>query len=155
MVKFLVTLAALAAAAFTDAPRGIEDPRAFVAGVYEAYRANPDAPPADPVHAYSDRLRGLFEAYEAWARGHEDLVGALNFDWWVNAQDWEIGPVSLVQFDAGPDRRVIQASWTNAGRADSTRFFFVRQNGRWYLDEAVNGRRGEGWTLSELLRQRD
>ena len=24
------------------------------------------------------------------ARQHDDLVGALDFDWWINAQDWAI-----------------------------------------------------------------
>ncbi len=157
MGKLLLIVAALAMAAFADAPRGVEDPRAFVGEVYESYRAHPDAPPRDLSHAYSDRLRALFDAYDAWQRQHDDLVGALDFDWWINAQDWSISRLSFVQYDFGPDRRVIEAHWTNIDRADSTRFFFVREGGRWRLDDAINGRGrgGDGWTLSDLLRQRE
>ena len=157
MGKLFLMIAAMALGAFAGPQRGVEDPRAFVAQTYEGYRANPESPHPDPAYAYSDRLRGLFEAYEAWARSHDDLVGALDFDWWVNAQDWDIRQVSIIEHDFGPDRRVIEAHWTNIDRRDSTRFFFVRENGRWFLDDAVNGsgRGGDGWTLSELLRQRE
>ena len=58
------------------AARGVEDPLAFVRGVYEAYRRGPDAAPAYPAFAYSNRLRLLFDAYEAWAAQHNDLVGS-------------------------------------------------------------------------------
>jgi hypothetical protein len=157
MGKLFLILAALILAAFAAPQRGVEDPRAFVAQVFEAYRAHPDSPPADSSYVYSDRLRALFDSYDAWQRGHDDLVGALDFDWWVNAQDWSLSRVSFVQYDFGPDRRVIEAHWTNIDRADSTRFVFVREGGRWYLDDAVNGRGrgGDGWTLSALLRERE
>jgi len=156
MGRFIIALAALALAAFIDAPRGVDDPRAFVAETYAAYEREANAPPAEPAHAYSDRLRGLFETYEAWARSHDDLVGSLDFDWWVNAQDWTISRVSIVEFSFGPDRKVIEAHWTNYGRRDSSRFFFVREDGRWVLDDVVNGsgRGDDGWTLSALLRER-
>ncbi|HWT11969.1 MAG TPA: hypothetical protein VN231_04385 [Allosphingosinicella sp.] len=136
--------------------RGVEDPRAFVQSTYDAYRrGGTDTPPEWPVHAYSDRLKALFDAYDAWARQHDDLVGSLDFDWWVNAQDWELRGVELSQEEEGPDRRTIVARFDNAGRTDINRFRFVREGGRWYLDDVVNGHRDEeGWVLSELLRER-
>ena len=155
MGRFIIALAAFALAAFTDAAGGVEDPRAFVAATYAAYEREANAPPAEPTHVYSERLRDLFEAYETWARSHDDLVGSLDFDWWANAQDWTISNVSIVEHSFGADRRVIEAHWTNYDRRDSSRFFFVRQDGRWFLDDVVNGGGGDdGWTLSALLRER-
>ncbi len=137
------------------AARGVEDPLAFVRGVYEAYRRGPDAAPAYPAFAYSNRLRLLFDAYEAWAAQHDDLVGSLAFDWWINAQDWELGPVEVAEEEAGQDRRTVVARFTNGGRADISRFIFIRQHRRWFLDDVVNGDgHANGWVLSELLRER-
>jgi hypothetical protein len=123
------------AAAFAQ----VDDPRAFVAATYAAYERAANDPPAEPVHAYSPRLRALFAAYERWARAHDDLVGSLDFDWWVNAQDWEISAVAVAAGPGGRDRRSVIARWTNYGRRDSNRFLFVRIGRRWYLDDVVNG----------------
>ena len=151
-----MTLEASAAAPAAQAGRrGVEDPRAFVQSTYDLYRAGPEAPIEWPSHAYSDRLRGLFDAYDAWARQHDDLVGSLDFDWWVNAQDWELRSAELSEEQDGPDRRTVVARFDNAGRVDTSRFLFVRQGGRWYLDDVSNGDAAQdGWVLSQLLRER-
>ena len=49
-------------------------------------------PRPEPRHAYSARLaRACSTAYDALGSGRmTDLVGSLDFDWWMNAQDWEI-----------------------------------------------------------------
>jgi hypothetical protein len=156
MGKFFLILAALATMAFAPARRGVDDPRAFVSSVYADYARAANAPPAEPRFAYSPRLVALFAAYERWARSHDDLVGSLDFDWWVNAQDWEIHAVAVTPAPDGGGRRAIVARWTNYGRTDTSRFLFVRVGRRWYLDDVVNGsgRGDDGWTLSALLRER-
>jgi hypothetical protein len=151
-VAILAALLALPAAANAQ----VDDPRAFVAATYARYARAANDPPAEPAFAYSPRLRALFAAYERWARAHDDLVGSLDFDWWVNAQDWDISGVAVREAPAGRGRRAVVARWTNYGRRDASRFLFVRLGRRWYLDDVVNGSgSGEGgWTLSALLRQR-
>lgn len=142
------------AAAAAEKVRGVEDPRAFVAERYRAYQGG--QAPEDPDFAYSDRLQALFEAYDAWTRQHDDLIGALSFDWWINAQDWILADVEVSEVAEGSDRRIVSARFTNDGRPDEIRFRFVRQSERWFLDEAVEGTgSGDGgWTLSDLLRMR-
>src|SRR3954454_17534890 len=81
--------------------RGVDDPRAFVAQRFAYYRSGTDHVPSDPVWAYSPRLGALFAAYNAWQRRHSDDVGSIDFDWWINAQDWEISRVSVTQADTG------------------------------------------------------
>ena len=131
---------------------GVSDPRAFVAATYARYRAHPDVPPPDQGFVYSPRLRALFDAYDR-DLGGGDLVGALDFDWWTNAQDYRIANVVLTERRQGPNRRTIVARFDNYDAHEEVRFLFVRQGRRWYLDDAVH-RRGEGWTLSDLLRER-
>lgn len=141
---------------YAQATHGVTDPRAFVAEMLGAYARSPNNPPPEPVHAYSARLISLFTVYQVWQRAHEDLVGSLDFDWWVNAQDWTITGVRVTEAGARPTRRVITARWSNYDRADSSRFVFIRERGRWVLDDVINGAGygDNGWTLSQLLRQR-
>lgn len=159
---FLTILLALilpAAAAPAPAPaRGVTDPRAFVARQYAAYaRGGGDHVPPDPVWTYSDRLGALFNAYNRWAHRHGELVGALDFDWWINAQDWELHDVVVIAAAQGPNRMLVTARFRNIDRRDEVRFQFVRAGRRWYLDDAASpgGHGDEGWTLSALLRSRE
>lgn len=141
----------------SEVPRGVEDPRAFVSARYDAYlRGGGEEVQDDPVFAYSDRLRGLFEAYEAWTAKHDDLIGSLDFDWWVNAQDWSLADVRVTELGERAGRRIVSARFSNDGRPDEIRFHFVRQGDRWFLDDAVEGTgSGDGgWTLSTLLQER-
>ena len=137
-------------------PRGVEDPLAFIAGEYAAITRDPGSFRDPPSFAYSDRLRALFAAYEAWTATHDDLVGSLDFDWWTNAQDWVLTDLRLTEASYGANRRVVSADFRNGDRPDQIRFVFVRQGERWYLDDAIEGTGsgGEGWTLSALLKER-
>jgi hypothetical protein len=132
--------------------RGVEDPRLFVQQRYAAYLRGADHFPPDPVWAYSPRLAGLFAGLDRWQRRHPDDVG-LDFDWWINAQDWELSRVSVTEADTAPNARTVTARFHNSDRAEEIRFGFVRMGGRWYLDDAVqgSGRGDNGWTLSYLL----
>jgi tRNA nucleotidyltransferase/poly(A) polymerase len=136
---------------------GVTDPHAFVAATYARYQANPNVPPANISASYSPRLRALFDAYDAWQRQHEDEVGALDFDWWTNAQDYQIRNLTYRVIDEGPDLRWIAARFDNGDRHEEIRFRFVRQSGRWYLDDAMQGTGSgdDGWTLSALLQRRE
>lgn len=141
----------------SDRLAGVDNPRRFVAEVYARYQANPDVPPPSLYFRYSSRLRVLFNAYDAWQRQHLDLVGALDFDWWTNAQDYRIRNVRLREIREGRDLRWVVARFDNYDRHDEVRFRFVREGRRWFLDDAMQGtgRGGEGWTLSALLRRRE
>ena len=89
------------------------------------------------------------------AARHDDLVGSLDFDWWINAQDWELGPVEVSEEAPDEDRRTVVARFRNGDRAEISRFHFIRQHRRWFLDDVVNGDgHANGWVLSELLRER-
>lgn len=161
MTKLFLTMfmaLALPAAAAAAPARGVADPRAFVAGQYAAYvRGGGDHTPPDPVWTYSDRLRALFAGYNSWQRRHQDTVGSLDFDWWINAQDWELHDVSVTAAAQGPNRMLVTARFRNVDRRDEVRFLFVRVGRRWCLDDAVegSGHGDDGWTLSALLRSRE
>ena len=160
MTRLLLALALLFGAALPAAAqeRGVADPRAFLEATYARYQADPNVPPPDQSYAYSPRLKALFDAYDAWTQQHEDLVGALDFDWWTNAQDYALRNVRVTEDRrAGADRRWITAAFDNYDRHDEIRFRFVQLEGRWYLDDAMEGSGSgdNGWTLSDLLQRRE
>jgi len=128
------------------AAQGFDDPAAFVRERF-AYYARGQVPQSWPDESYSPRLARLFERLDA-AEGGEERIG---FDWWINAQDFELGAVAVVIERSRGDRRTILARWRNFGRADSSRFLFVRRRGRWFLDDVVSAT--AGWRLSALLRE--
>lgn len=132
---------------------GVADPQTFVAQTYARYQAHPDQPPDEQSYAYSPRLRDLFDAYWAWQRAHDGEVGSIDFDWWTNAQDYQIRNLGYRVIDEGSDLRWIVARFDNYDRHDEVRFRFVRQGGRWFLDDAMEGTGSgdNGWTLSALL----
>lgn len=155
MIRLLLAFVLFsAAAAPASAQRhGVPDPRAFVAATYARYQAHPDTPPPNQRYVYSPRLRRLFAAYDAWQRAHHDEVGSLDFDWWTNAQDYQIRNLRLAARNEGPSLRWVVARFDNYDRHDEVRFRFVRLEGRWYLDDAIQGTGSgdNGWTLSALL----
>lgn len=149
-----LAIVAMAAPAAAQQP-GVDDPRGFVAATYASYARAANAGPQEPTFAYSARLRALAAGYaRVWEGG--DLVGPLDFDLWTNAQEWEISVPALDVADEGPDRRTITARFSNYGRESVNRFRFVRDGGRWYLDDIVNGSGGgdDGWTFSAMLAER-
>ena len=137
------------------APRGVEDPRRFVLDTYRAF-ARSEQSMAWPEHSYSARLRELFADYETWTAAQDGLIGELDFDWWVNAQDWGIADVGVSETIESPRRRVETVRFLHGDRRDEIRLVFVREGERWFLDEAIegSGSQGDGWTLSDLLRAR-
>ncbi len=134
--------------------RGVTDPRAYVAETYAAYRRATDEPGQGPEtdYAHSDRLNRLFEVHDAAVDGVSP--DALDFDWWVNEQDWRLSEVIITEERPDASHRIIVARFTNSGRMTTNRFQFIRQGGRWFLDDIVSASRAGGWTLSALLRPR-
>ena len=137
--------ALLLTASSTAAAQGFDDPVAFVRERFATYQRG-EVPQSWPDRPYSPRLARLFERLAA-AEGGEERI---EFDWWVNGQDFELDAVEVaLEADRG-DRRSVLARWRNFGNPDASRFQFVRWQGRWYLDEVVS--LTSDWRLSQVLR---
>lgn len=148
LLSALAALALPTGAAAMEAPArsgGVADPVAFVRERFAVY-ATGQVPQDRTDGLWSARMRSLLDRLDE-AEGGEQRI---NFDTWVNAQDFAISDVLVVLERDGRDRRIVLARWRNFGRADSSRFHFVRRHGRWFLDDIVS--RTSGWTLSALLR---
>src|SRR5438552_1201353 len=93
---FAATLAvALLFAGWTQAAparpaRTITDPATFVAGVYKRLATDRNYSP--PHDVYTPRLNALWADMERDAKGE---VGRVDFEFWTNAQDWELKNVKV------------------------------------------------------------
>lgn len=145
------TIAAITALGLQAAPpTRITDPEAFVKDVYAhfiASQAHGDY--AAPDDIYTPRLKALFVRDAKWAKGE---VGCLDFDFWVNGQDYEIKSlrVSSRPVAGHPDQLVVIANFMSIDTAEEIHFNFQRINGKWLLDDAQSVH-GERWTLSKIL----
>ena len=127
----------------------IDDPEKFVRSVYAQYEKSHDAKGA-PDDIYSTRLSDLF-ALDSKEAGGE--VGRIDFDPWIDAQDFEIHNVHVTSnpVESAPSRRTVRATFKNLGRSEDIRFYFEKTKQGWKLDDMRSVGK-ENWTLSLILK---
>src|SRR5580698_1012337 len=149
--------ASLALAAFSvssvlllSAATRIDDPKAFVTEVYRRLIAvqSTHSSYTPPEDIYTPRLEKLVREDKRKAKGE---VGCLDFDFWINAQDWTITHLAITATDDGPDRKTVIAKFRNIGESQEIHFDFHKSAGRWLLDD-VHSLSAPPWTLSEILK---
>jgi hypothetical protein len=143
---------ALCFAAFLmlSAATRIDEPKNFVTEVYRRLIAAESGarsyfPPDD---IYTPRLEKLLRDDRRKAKGE---VGCLDFEFWVNGQDYKLTNLAITSTVQGPDRNTVIAKFQNLGTPEEIHFDFRRNAGRWRLDD-VQSVLGERWILSEILK---
>jgi hypothetical protein len=156
----LVGLAVIAAACQREqtaapAPEGgaeaVADPAAVIAPLYERYRTDPAVTtfPALPEQApWSASLRAELEAMMARSQATQEPI--LDFDPFVNAQDWQIGAVAVTTDGfAENSHAVVRAHFVNGDHEDEVVYDLIWEGGGWRVDNI----RHEGWDLRQIVRQ--
>ena len=137
--------------ASVQARTNIADPVKFVSGLYVAMAAaTVEKPYVPPEDIYTARLASLFLLAKREAHGE---VGRIDFDFWSNAQDWQLKDVSVtsVPVEGAPSRQVVIAKFRNFDTPNEIHFYFVKTSRGWLLDDA-RSMLGETWTLSLILK---
>lgn len=128
------------------------DPKAIILDVYAHKKANFDYEP--PKAIYTPRLAKLFADNEAAA----DKAGdpALDVDIWVNAQDFQLGPVMATEkFDHySKSKQIVTTKVTNFSAVTTVVFYFEQIGGKWLLDD-MRWTGKDGFTLSLVLKYGD
>ena len=155
MTARLVAVAAfvsfLIAPGFASAATNISDPVKFVTEVYgkiqKATEAKPYNPPDD---IYTQHLNALFDLDKKEAGGE---VGRIDFDFWTNAQDWQLSGLKVTGLDVEgtKSRKIVVAKFKNLDRVEEIHFYFERGKSGWLLDDA-RSTGNESWTLSVILK---
>jgi hypothetical protein len=121
------------------------EPAATIRAIYKQYEG-----PAVPKHRndiYSARLQKLMAADKKRAKGE---AGRLDFDPFVNGQDWEITKVVVTETERKGDRATVRAKFVNSDEPQDIEFQLVRGQQRWQIDEMTSHREPR-WTLSKIL----
>jgi hypothetical protein len=146
----ILILTALMSPDVFGAATQIPDPAKFVSDVYARFVAS-DSYRA-PEDIYTPRLKALLENDKRQANGE---VGCIEFDFWVNGQDWKLSNVRVTGQDVPnrPNGKLVIATFVSIGQREEIHFDFLRVGGRWLLDD-VHSVKDPRWTLSELLKCR-
>lgn len=146
MRMLLVLLTLLFAPAAQAAPV-FEDPQELLEYAYQPYRDGGFL--EDAYQLYSTSL------LERWAmmvaRTPDDEVGAVDFDPMINAQDYDLGTITIGAPRRHGKRAIITVSFTNFGRPEEIRFALVHGDAGWKIDDIESLAPGFEWRLSEIL----
>jgi len=148
--KFAALVSILSAVSAPAATPPIHNPVDFVTGVYARLikAQSGDHSYEPPEDILTPRLKKLIADDRKRAHGE---VGCLDFEYWVNGQDWVITKLSVTSGAAGKDQWTVIAKFLNTGDPQEIHFDFRRVEQRWLLDD-VHSVKDPRWTLSEILR---
>lgn len=141
LTALLILIASTGAEAQNEA-----DPAAFVRGIYRHYQGAHSKGWSDP--GYSARLVKLVE--EDRKNTPQGDIGKLDFDPFINGQDWKITGVTVTLVSGSTDNAVVDAQFRNMGNAEYLRYTLTRENGRWLVAELQRVKKPR-WILSKIL----
>ncbi len=96
-----------------------------------------DAPEPGAQARYSPRIEKLW----AQCRKREKKTGdpCMDFDIWVNAQDWEIKNLKVDLLKDDPAATTVLASFDNFDRHENINFRLLKDKKGWMVDEIATG----------------
>ncbi len=128
-------------------------PEGVVSDIYDTYGGSAQIGlwPADPGprEMFSARLKPLLA--KDYERAESDGIGLLDFDIFVDGQDFDITDVEIGKAAVSGDRATVEARFRNFGEPRRVVYGFVREDGAWKIDEVTSPDGEYPWTLSELL----
>ena len=149
MRLLLATLfVASAFAGAAEAATRIDDPVKFIKACYVRLSTATNARPwVQPGDIYTPRLAALFALD---AKENPGVPGRADFDFYANAQDWDITDVKVTGRPVvnGAGREVVTATFVSFKKPQKVMFYFLRTASGWKLDDA----RSDDWTLSLMLK---
>ena len=143
MMFGLVTMLAQPA----SAQPAFDDPVALIEHVYAAYQT--EAFPEYPVELYTPALRQLWD--DAMARSEETEIPVLDFDPFVNAQDYELTELVVADPIIEGSSASVTVGFLNFGQPTELRFHVALGPDGWLIDDIESFDEGYVWHLSEIL----
>lgn len=142
-------LAALSASAGVQAAPAFQDPKALLDYAYAPYSSGKF--PDDPEELYSSHLKALVA--ESAARTPKDEVGPLDFDPFINAQDYEIKKLAIGTPQVAGDHADVQVKFANFDVNETLMFHLLKEADGWKIDDIQSLTPDLQWKLSEILTQ--
>jgi hypothetical protein len=149
------TPAVAASASAADAPSA----RGFVAAIYDSYKGKdskgyPALTDERGIRrTFAPSLADLMIKDRRTASRHGD-VGQLDFDPFIDGQDWEIAAFDIAMSDEAPTKATATITFTNAGTPTSVVLHLVRIGTAWRIDDIGWRHEGKTETLRGLYARR-
>jgi hypothetical protein len=144
------------------APSSPNDPVAIITAIYaRAAKGKGDGGGTFVIENDAAKAKYLSRSLVAlWARADantpKDDVGPIDFDPVTNSQDPDVKSFKVVAEKLEADKAVIAVTITGrTARAkpsdDVVRYNFVREDGKWKIDDISGTLVGEGWSVRDIL----
>jgi len=143
----LVALGFLLALAVPAFSATYDSPKALLNSIYESYST--DSFPEDGEEIYSARLKRLFAADRE--RTPEGEVGALDFDPFVNGQDYDLSDLTIEEPVVAGETASSTVRFVNLGEKNVLVISMVRETDGWKVDDVESIEGEVQWKLSEIL----
>jgi hypothetical protein len=142
--RFLLSAAFLSVAVVAlVSPPAVADPSAhdFVAAIYDTYvskERNGLAMDSDAkVRRYFEPSLAALILKDRKAAARRGEVGVLDFDPFVDAQDWEISDLAVAVEDAGPGKARATVKFKNADRPSVVALELVKTGNAWKISNVT------------------
>ena len=124
-----------------------DTPQALLEAFYAPYFSGEFTEDESPF--FSDELEALYAAdAEATPEGE---IGALDFDPFVDGQDFELTDFEIGAPGIAGDYASADVTFNNMGRPTTLAYEFVLENGSWQIDDVVSTSPENPYRLSEIL----
>ncbi|MBL8538303.1 MAG: DUF3828 domain-containing protein [Hyphomonadaceae bacterium] len=127
------------------------DPAETIAPLYDRYRSDPAVttfPTLIDQAPWSADLRSKLEAMMARSQTAEAPI--LDFDPFVNAQDWQISSVAVATEGVVAESHAsVRARFVNGSTSDEVVYDLIWEGGAWRVDNI----RHSGWDLRQIVGQ--
>ena len=124
-----------------------DTPQALLEAFYAPYFSGEFTEDESPF--FSDELEALYAAdAEATPEGE---IGALDFDPFVDGQDFELTDFEIGAPGIAGDYASADVTFNNMGRPTTLAYEFVKENGSWQIDDVVSTNPDNPYRLSEIL----
>jgi hypothetical protein len=129
-------------------------PLAFVTAIYDAYKGKDSVGiPLDGAKSirryFEPQLAALMIKDESAAARHGD-VGALDFDPFIDAQDWDMASVDIAVNELAPGKATATVKFVNLGDPTTVVLDLVAINGDWRISDITWQDKDKTSTLRKL-----
>ena len=124
-----------------------DTPQALLEAFYAPYFSGEFTEDESPF--FSDELEALYAAdAEATPEGE---IGALDFDPFVDGQDFELTDFEIGAPGIAGDYASADVTFSNMGRPTTLSYELVKEDGSWQIDDVVSTSAENPYRLSEIL----
>jgi hypothetical protein len=139
LTRRAIMLGAACAAVTGSASAADQSAQIFLAGIYDAYKGkNGKGHPLDNErvirHYFEPALAAAMVKDQRQAARRQE-VGTLDFDPFVDAQDWDIDAFNIAVRDAGPDKATATVKFSNLKSASTVVLDLVKIRGEWKIND--------------------